>query len=170
MAAKDGVFAAFCLVWSPPMVRPALLPAALLPAALFAVASPALAQDDGADALRALDNPERIEAMASAIERITAALLATEVGPLVDAVRRADPDRDHDADGDDLPPDATLGDLVRANPDTTARIGDEARVTGEVAGAAARDMAAMLPVLAAMARDMAAQWEQRMADARRRRD
>ncbi len=139
---------------------------ALLPALLI-IASPAFAQDDASDALRSLDNPERIEGIANALEGITAAMLAMPVGPIVEAVRQADPEG---YDGEDLPPDATLGDLARSDPDMPERLGDEARVTGEVAGAAARDLATALPIFTAMARDLAAQWQQRMADARRRRE
>ena len=139
---------------------------ALLPVLLI-VASPAFAQNDAGDALRSLDNPERIEAMATALEGITAALMAMPVGPIVDAVRRADPDGYYD-DGE-IPADATLGELTRSDPDMPERLGEEARITGEVAGAAARDLAIALPMLSAIASDFAAQWQQRMADARRNR-
>ncbi len=117
--------------------------------------------------MRSLDNPERIEAMASALEGITAALMAMPVGPLVDAVRRADPDGYFD--GEEIPEDATVGELTRSDPDMPERLGEEARITGEVAGAAARDLATALPMLSAIASDFAAQWQQRMADARRNR-
>ncbi len=141
---------------------------ALLPLLLAAsVTSPAFAQDDAGDALRSLDNPDRIEAMASALEGITAALMAMPVGPIVEAVRRADPDGYYD--DEDFPEDATLGELTRSDPDMPERLGEEARITGEVAGAAARDLATALPMLSAIASDFAAQWQQRMADARRNR-
>lgn len=141
---------------------------AVLPALLLTAASPALAQERAADALRNLDDPERIEGLARAIEGVTEALMAMPVGPIIDAVRRADPDGDH-FDDEDIPADATLGELTRADPDKPARLGEEARVTGEVAGAAARDLATALPMLSAIASDLAAQWQQRMADARARR-
>jgi hypothetical protein len=141
---------------------------ALLPLLLAAsVTSPAFAQDDAGDALRSLDNPDRIEAMASALEGITAALMAMPVGPIIEAVRRADPDGYYDSEG--IPEDATLGELTRSDPDMPERLGEEARITGEVAGAAARDLATALPMLSAIASDFAAQWQQRMADARRNR-
>lgn len=143
---------------------------ALLPALLI-VASPAMAQDGAGDALRSLDDPERVEAMASALESITAAMMAMPVGPIIEAVRRADPDGydDGDYDEEDVPADATLGELTRSDPDMPERLGDEARITGGVAGAAARDLATALPMLTAIASDLAAQWQQRLADARRNR-
>jgi hypothetical protein len=142
---------------------------ALLPILLAAtVPSPAFAQDGAGDALRSLDNPERVEAMASALEGITAAMMAMPVGPIVEAVRRADPDGYYDG-GNDIPEDATLGELTRSDPDMAERVGEEARITGEVAGAAARDLATALPMLTAIASDLAAQWQQRLADARRNR-
>ena len=60
--------------------------------AAITLASPATAQSDAADALEAMDNPEQVEAMAEGIEDVTAALLTMPVGPLIDAMRRIDPD------------------------------------------------------------------------------
>ena len=65
----------------------------------------------------------------------------------------------------DLPPDATVADMVHADPQAAGR---QARITGDAAAGAARDIAAAMPVLTAMARDLAAQWQLRLADARRR--
>lgn len=130
--------------------------------AALALASPASAQSDTADALDAIDNPEQVEAMAGAIEDVTAALLTMPVGSLVNAMRRIDPD----AVGD-VPDDATLGEMARVDEDLPERLGDETRIGGEIAGQAARDMAVAMPMIEAMARDMAAQWRQRIAYARR---
>ncbi len=130
--------------------------------AALAIASPVSAQSDAAGALEAIDSPERVKAMAETIEDVTAALLATPVGPLVDAMRRIDPDA-----ASDVPDDATLGEIARADEDLPERIGDETRIGGEIAGQAARDLAVAMPMIEAMARDMAAQWRQRIADARR---
>ena len=132
--------------------------------AALALASPVAAQSDAADALDAIDNPEQIETMAETIEDVTAALLAMPVGPLAKAMRRIDPDA-----ADDLPDDATLGEMAGTDEDLPGRLADETRIGGELAGQAARDLAAAMPMIEAMARDMAAQWRQRMADARRNR-
>ena len=130
--------------------------------AAITLASPATAQSDAADALEAMDNPEQVEAMAEGIEDVTAALLTMPVGPLIDAMRRIDPDVAHD-----VPDDATLGEMARADEDLPEQLGDEIRIGGEIAGQAARDLAVAMPMIEAMARDMAAQWRQRIADARR---
>lgn len=130
--------------------------------AALALASPATAQSDAVDALEAIDNAEQIETMAETIEDVTAALLTMPVGPLAQAMRRIDPDAAYD-----VPDDATLGEMARADEDLPERLGDEARIGGEIAGQAARDLAVAMPMIEAMARDMAAQWRQRIADARR---
>ena len=130
--------------------------------AAIALASPATAQSDAADALEAIDSPEQVERMAGTIEDVTAALLAMPVGPLVNAMRRIDPDAAYD-----VPDDATLGEMARADEDLPERLGDETRIGGEIAGQAVRDLAVAMPMIEAMARDMAAQWRQRIAAARR---
>ncbi len=130
--------------------------------ALAALSAPAAAQSDAADALAAIDDPERIEALADAIEHITGALLDMPVGPLLDTMRRIDPDS-----APKVSRNTTLGDITRTDPDLAERMGDEARVTGTVAGQTARDIAVALPVLRAMASDLAAQWRLRIEDARR---
>lgn len=130
--------------------------------ALIAITAPASAQSDAAEALEAIDNPEAVDSMADGLEAVAAALLQMPVGPLVEAMRRIDPDA-----APPVAPDATLGDLTGSDPDMAERLGDEARVTGLVAGQTARDLTTALPVLRAMASDLAAQWRQRIADARR---
>lgn len=130
--------------------------------AAITLASPATAQSDAADALEAIDSPEQVERMAGTIEDVTAALLAMPVGPLVNAMRRIDPDAAYD-----VPDDATLGEMARADEDLPERLGDETRIGGEIAGQAVRDLAVAMPMIEAMARDMAAQWRQRIAAARR---
>lgn len=130
--------------------------------ALAAASTPAAAQSDAADALAVIDDPERIEALADSVEAVTSALLDMPVGPLLDAMRRIDPDS-----APRLSPKATLGDMAGTDPDLAERLGDEARITGTVAGQTARDIAVALPVLRAMADDLAAQWRHRIADARR---
>lgn len=130
--------------------------------AALALTAPAAAQSDAADAIEAIDNPERVEAMAETIEDVTAALLAMPIGPLVNAMRRIDPDAARD-----VPDDVTLGEMAQADEDLPGRLGDETRIGGEIAGQAARDLAVAMPMIEAMARDMAAQWRQRIADARR---
>lgn len=130
--------------------------------ALLSLTAPASAQSDAADALERMDDPVAIEAMADDLEHVTQAVLGMPIGPLVDALRRIDPDM-----AADLPDDATVGEAVAADPDLAERVGEEARITGLVAGQSARDLAAALPVLRSMASDLAAQWQQRISDARR---
>lgn len=130
--------------------------------ALVSLTAPASAQSDAADALEQLDDPVAVEAMADDIEHVTDAVLGMPIGPLVEALRRIDPEM-----APDLPDDATVGEAVSADPDLAERVGEEARVTGLVAGQSARDLAAALPVLQAMASDLAAQWRQRISVARR---
>ena len=137
-------------------------PLAIAAFALIAITAPASAQSDAAEALEAIDNPEAVDSMADGLEAVAAALLQMPVGPLVEAMRRIDPDA-----APHVAPDATLGDLAGSDPDMAERLGDEARVTGLVAGQTARDLTTALPVLRAMASDLAAQWRQRIADARR---
>lgn len=129
--------------------------------AALSLSAPATAQVDAADALEAIDNPAAVEAGAEALERGLAILLAMPVGPMLEPLRRIDPDALPYADED-----STLGEVADADGDLPERAGEEARVAGAVAGAAARDLAVALPVLTAMARDMAAQWRARIADAR----
>jgi hypothetical protein len=145
-------------------VRPALH-LALITTAFALTCAPARAADDAVadtsvDAAPAMHSAT-IAAMGETIASLTTALLAMPVGPLADAVRRIDPD----AAMADLPPDATVADMVHADPQAAGR---QARITGDAAAGAARDIAAAMPVLTAMARDLAAQWQLRLADARRR--
>lgn len=136
-------------------------PLAIAAFAALALTAPASAQTDAAQALEAIDNRAAIEAGAEVIERSLAMLMAMPVGPMLEPLRRIDPDALPYADED-----STLGDLTDADGNLPERAGEEARVAGTVAGAAARDLAVALPVLTAMARDMAAQWRARIADAR----
>ena len=68
-------------------------------AAATTLAAPALAQRSGPDPIeeeivRAIPDPEQIEAMAPALDRLLGALLTIDVGPIIDATdpyrRRAD--------------------------------------------------------------------------------
>ncbi len=136
-------------------------PLAIAAFAALALTAPASAQTDAVQALEAIDNRAAIEAGAEVIERSLAMLMAMPVGPMLEPLRRIDPDALPYADED-----STLGDLTDADGNLPERAGEEARVAGTVAGAAARDLAVALPVLTAMARDMAAQWRARIADAR----
>jgi hypothetical protein len=136
-------------------------PLAVAAFAALALTAPASAQTDAVQALEAIDNRAAIEAGAEVIERSLAMLMAMPVGPMLEPLRRIDPDALPYADED-----STLGDLTDADGNLPERAGEEARVAGTVAGAAARDLAVALPVLTAMARDMAAQWRARIADAR----
>lgn len=136
-------------------------PLAIAAFAALALTAPASAQTDAVQALEAIDNRAAIEAGAEVIERSLAMLMAMPVGPMLEPLRRIDPDALPYADED-----STLGDLTDADGNLPERAGEEARVAGTVAGAAARDLAVALPVLTAMARDMAAQWRDRIADAR----
>lgn len=129
--------------------------------AALSLSAPASAQTDAVDALAAIDNPAAVEAGAETLERAIAIVMAMPIGPMLEPLRRIDPDALPHADED-----STLGEVASADADLPERAGEEARVAGAVAGAAARDLAVALPVLTAMARDMAAQWRDRIAEAR----
>lgn len=129
--------------------------------AALSLSAPASAQADAVDALEAIDNPVVVEAGADTLERAIAILMAMPIGPMLEPLRRIDPDALPHADEH-----STLGEVADADADLPERAGEEARVAGAVAGAAARDLAVALPVLTEMARDMAAQWRARIADAR----
>ena len=68
----------------------------LIVAAAAALASPAMAKEPPSareierDIVRAIPEPEQIEAMAPALDRLLGALMTIDVGPIIDA---ADPDR-----------------------------------------------------------------------------
>lgn len=145
---------------------------AIATATLFAFSSSAQAEQapahDSAALLAAVENPERVDAMANALGAMTEALMAMPVGPLVNAARQMDPNAARDAD-EALPDDATIADLAsRDDPHMAERMGDNARAATHVMAGMAGQMVRMMPMFEAMARDMAAQFEGRMADARRR--
>ena len=121
----------------------------LIAAAATAFAAPAFAQDAApVDPLeekivRAIPEPEQIEAMAPALDRLFAALLTVDVGPIIDA---ADPDRrrpDYGRSG------RTLGALGRRDDPYF-----EERMRSNIYGATA-DMGRMMGAFAAAAPSLA---------------
>src|SRR3546814_2232864 len=87
--------------------------------------------------------------MADTVAALVDALMQLRVGPLAEAVARADPD----SDAAYIPPDATLGEVAGRDPDYGARMGDEVRAGTRMAGHLAGAAAAYAPVLRDMARD-----------------
>jgi hypothetical protein len=131
------------------MVREALYMLKLIIAAAAAAAAPAAAQgpapsDPLADEIvRAIPEPEQIEAMAPALDRLLGALLTIDVGPIIDA---ADPDRRGPGYGR---PGRTLGALgSRDDPHF------EDRLRSNIYGAT-RDMSRMMGAFAAAAPSLA---------------
>jgi hypothetical protein len=109
------------------------LPIAL---ALCVVALPAAAQSraQAEQAAAALENPFVQEGVATMVDQMVGALLATRVGPLA---RYTDP-------RDDVRPNDTLRDLQRRrDPQFEARLHDDTRRAVAVTGATARDTLAM---------------------------
>jgi hypothetical protein len=126
------------------------------------LAAPALAQPVDPleeDIRRALPPPDRIEAMAPALDAALGAMLVIDVGPLLDA---ADPYQRHPGYGR---PGRTLGELGRRDDPRF-----EERLHGSVHGAAtemARMMGAferMAPALARVLREMEEAMESAMAE------
>src|SRR3546814_8039514 len=75
------------------------------------------------DAAEVLSDPAAQDRMADTVAALVDALMQLRVGPLAEAVARADPD----SDAAYIPPDATLGEVAGRDPDYGARMGDEVR-------------------------------------------
>lgn len=127
---------------------------AVVPLLVLAAPMPATAADVR-DAAETLTDPVEQDRMADTVTAVVDALMRLNVGPLAEAVARADPD----SDAAYIPRDATLGELAGRDPDYGQRIGDDVRATSRMAGHVATAAAAYAPVLKDMARDLAAQWE-----------
>ncbi|MEQ1509737.1 MAG: hypothetical protein ABL909_04955 [Sphingopyxis sp.] len=145
------------------MVR--IVPIIALTAALFV--SPASAQnqtrDEAPRALRQLQDPRNAEALGTIAEALARTLMSVEVGPLVDAVRKIDPN----SDLANVDRDATLGEVAHVDARDAARLGDNAQAAGTMLAGMSRQLEVMLPMFEAMARDMGAQWERDWDQARR---
>ncbi len=137
------------------------LPLIALP--LLALAAPLPASAADGDAVAVLSDPVAQDRMADTVTALVDALMRLNVGPLAEAVARADPE----SDAAYIPPDATLGELAGRDPDYGERLGSDVRAGTRMAGHMAAAMAAYAPVLKDMARDMAAQWERERDAARR---
>lgn len=135
-----------------------------LPLLALAAPLPAAAADGAArSAVATLNDPVQQDRMADAVTAMVGALMQINIGPLADAIARADPD----SPAADIPPDATLGELAgKDDPHYAERMGGDVRAGTRMAGHAAAALAAYAPVLKDMARDMAAQWERERAAAR----
>ncbi|MGV1683771.1 hypothetical protein [Sphingopyxis sp. NJF-3] len=138
------------------------LPLIALPLLALAAPLPAFAAD-GDTAAAVLGDPVAQDRMADTVTALVDALMRLNVGPLAEAVARADPE----SDAAYIPPDATLGELAGRDPDYGERLGSDVRAGTRMAGHMAAAMAAYAPVLKDMARDMAAQWERERDAARR---
>lgn len=131
---------------------------------LLALAAPLPASAaDGDAAAAVLGDPVAQDRMADTVTALVDALMRLNVGPLAEAVARADPD----SDAAYIPPDATLGEVAGRDPQYAERLGSDVRAGTRMAGHMAAAMAAYAPVLKDMARDMAAQWERERDAARR---
>src|SRR3546814_15799863 len=101
--------------------------------------------------------------MADTVAALVDARMQLRVGPLAEAVARADPD----SDAAYIPPDATLGEVAGRDPDYGARMRDEVRAGTRMAGHPAGAAAAYAPVLRDMARQLAQPWRREADPARR---
>lgn len=111
-----------------------------------------------------LNDPVQQDRMADTVAAMVRALMQLNVGPLAEAVARADPESGAAA----IPRDATLGEIAgKDDPYYAERVGDDVRAGTRMAGQAASTLASYAPVLKDMARDLAAQWEKQL-DAQRR--
>lgn len=139
---------------------------AAVPAALIILPAPAFAADRVlTQASETLADPARQDQIADAVTAMVDALMQINVGPIARAAGRMDPE----SPVNDIPDDATLGEVAgNDDPYLARRMGDDARAGARMLGNMAATAAVMAPVLKDMVRDMAAQWEQARRDARRR--
>jgi hypothetical protein len=148
----------------------------MIAAAAAALAVPAAAQPSASadeierDIVRALPQPEQIEAMAAALDRLLGALLTIDVGPIIDAADPYRRGRDYGRPGRPL---GALG--GRDDPDFEGRLrssiydatADMGRMMGAfetAAPALARSLVQMRDALGAAIED----YERRARDPRRR--
>jgi hypothetical protein len=117
----------------------------LIGTAALALAAPAGAQvvsPEDKDLVRAVPPPEQIEATADAVHRVVGAVLDMPIGPLVDAIDAADPDRRR---ARRYPRERTVGEMAsRDDPYFEERLHD----TIEGAAASADVIAAEVAVVA----------------------
>ncbi|HET6538468.1 MAG TPA: hypothetical protein VFG34_10200 [Sphingopyxis sp.] len=141
------------------------LPLMALAAAFLAM--PAQAHDDiirdvgSGRTGQILTDPAQQERLAENISAMMAALMNINIGPLADVIARTNPN----SSANDLPADATLGEIVGRDANDARMMGDQVRAGTRMAGAAASVLGAYLPVLKDMASDVAAQMERNMRDA-----
>lgn len=147
-------------------MRPITKAATALSLALIAAPVAAQAADPSMDrAVATLNDPAAQDRMADTVTALVGALMQLNVGPIIDAAARVDPQSRASA----IPPDATLGEIVgRGDPRFADNIGDDVRAGTRVAGRMASTLVTLAPVFKDMARDLAAQWEAERRDARRR--
>lgn len=131
---------------------------------LIALTTPLSAQAaDVRGAAATLNDPVYQDRMADTVTALVDALMRLNIGPLAEAVARADPD----SDAAYIPADATLGEVAGRDPDYGRRLGADVRAGSRMAGQVAGSIAEYAPVLKDMVRDLAAQWERERDAARR---
>ncbi|MDZ7588183.1 MAG: hypothetical protein U5J78_03140 [Parasphingorhabdus sp.] len=134
-----------------------LLISAAVPIGLI-VAVPAQAADRSADDIAAtLNDPAMQEEFAAMATRMVGAMMRLPVGQIATSIETAIPPeyRDGDKPFADIPPDATLADIARAdNPNFERDIAEKSRTGVAMMGAMAGGIAALLPQLREMAERM----------------
>lgn len=134
------------------------LPLLILP--LMLSAAPLHAQETGElppEGIAAnLNDPAVQDRVADTVAVMLEALMQINVGPLADIIAKAKPA----SDAQNLPRDATLGEIIGRDGADARLAGDQLRSGARMAGSAASILGAYLPVLSEMARDMAAQVDQ----------
>lgn len=144
----------------------------LIAAAAVALAGPAEAQvitpELDKDIERALPPADEVEAAGAAVDAVVGAVLDVPVGPVVDAVNAADPDRRHRRAG---ARDRTLGDVAgRDDPYFEERLRDSIhRVTAGMADTM-EQVAILAPVIRRSLADMEREFAVAVRESRARRD
>jgi hypothetical protein len=147
----------------------------LLVAAAFAlsIAAPAGAQrvftpEMDEDIARAIPPAEEVEAVGERLDQVLGALLDVPVGPLVDAVRAADPETRGRRYADDP---RTLRDIAgRDDPGFEARLHDDVRGVTAGMGRTMEQLAVIAPLLRRALADAELGVEEAIEEGRRARD
>lgn len=143
----------------------------LIGTAALALAAPAAAQqvDPGdKDLARAVPPPEQIEATADAVHGVVGAVLEMPVGPLVDAIDAADPDRRR---ARRYPRERTVGEIAsRDDPYFEERIHDAIEGAAASADVNAAQVAVVAPEMRRAIGQIERDVERAVDDARARRE
>jgi hypothetical protein len=145
----------------------------LIGAALLGLAAPAGAQqvftpEMDEEIVRSVPPAEEVEAMGEALDRVLGAVLDMPIGPLVDAIEAADPDRR--AYRRHVPRDRTVGEVAsRDDPYFEERVRDSIHGTTAAMGSAMEQIAIAAPALRRALGEMERNVERAIDESRARR-